>query len=116
MVALLSKGTLKEAAQECGLTEVTLWRYLQDPNFQKQYRASRRQTVEGAISKLQSTATKAAETLERNLECGEHGPENTAARTILEQAIKGVELLDLQERLERLEELMESQKGRKKWA
>lgn len=116
MVALLSKGTLKEAAEECGLSEVTIWRYMQDAGFQKQYRASRRQTVEGAISRLQASATKAAATLERNLDCGEFGPENTAARTILENAVRGVELLDLQERLERLEELMEGQKGRKKWA
>lgn len=116
MVALLAKGTVKGAADECGLTVVTIWRYLQDPEFQKQYKASRRQMTETAISKLQAAAGKAVDTLERNLDCGEYGPENTAARVILEQSIKGIELLDLQERIERLEELLQSQGSKKKWA
>jgi hypothetical protein len=45
----------------------------------------------------------AVETLGRNLACGRPTAENRAAVAILEQATRGVELLDLAARVEALE-------------
>ncbi len=103
ILALLTHPTIPEAAKACGVGEVTLWRWLQDPAFAERYRAARRQVVEGAIASLQQMATEAATTLKRNLSCGTPSVEVRAALAILEQAIKGAELLDLAERVAALE-------------
>ncbi len=102
----------------CGVNDATLWRWLQLPDFQAAYRAARRQVVERAITELQAATGEAVETLKRNLHCENPAVEIRAAQIIIEQAIKGVELIELQERIERLEETLTSQekaKG-KRWA
>ena len=118
IAALLSASSIKAAADVCGMAEITLWRWLQLPDFQTAYRAARRQVVERAVSELQAACGEAVETLKRNLHCENPAVEIRAARIILEQGIKGVELMDLQERVERLEAMLETQeKGKaKRWA
>lgn len=106
IVALLSTGSLKEAASACGLSEVTLWRYMQSPAFMARYREARRQVVERAIGRLQGMMEMAADTLQRNLNCENPAAENRAAQLVIEQSVKGVELIELQERLERLEDMV----------
>ncbi len=115
IAALLSAPTIKDAARGCDVSEVTLWRWLQLAEFAAAYRAARRQVVERAVSELQAATGEAVETLKRNLHCEQANVEIRAAQIILEQAIKGVELIDLQERIERLEERMkEAPEGRQK--
>ncbi len=120
IAALLSHGTVKAAALACGVSEATLWRWMQLPEFQTRYRAARRLVVETAIAQLQSDCTKAARVL---IEVAEDkaAPASSrvaAARTILEQAVGGIELVDLQERIEHLEQTLDAQeKGKaKRWA
>jgi transposase-like protein len=116
IAALLSTRTIGEAAKACGVNDATLWRWLQLPDFAAQYRLARRQVVERAISELQAATSEAVETLKRNLHCENPAVEIRAAQVIIEQAVKGVELIDLQERVERLESLLaEQEKGKKKW-
>jgi hypothetical protein len=116
IAALLSTPSIPAAAKVVGIGEATLWRWLQLPDFQAAYRAARRQVVERAVSELQAACGEAVETLKRNLHCENPGVEIRAAQIILEQAVKGVELIDLQERVERLESLLaEQEKGKKKW-
>lgn len=115
IAALLSADTIKAAAASCGISEVSLWRWMQLPEFQAQYRQARRQVVERAVSELQAATGEAVETLRRNLHCENAAVEIRAAQIIIEQAVKGIELIDLQERLDRLESIMESRnKGRVK--
>jgi len=118
IAALLSAPSIKAAAIEAGIGEATLWRWLQLPDFQTAYRAARRSVIERAVSELQAAAGEAVETLKRNLHCENPAVEIRAAQIILEQGIKGVELMDLQERVERLEAMLETQeKGKaKRWA
>ncbi len=106
IAALLSASSIKAAATSCGMAEVTLWRWLQLPDFQTAYRAARRQVVERAVSELQAACGAAVETLKRNLHCEQPSVEIRAAQVILEQAVKGVELIDLQQRVDRLEALL----------
>jgi hypothetical protein len=116
IAALLSTRTIGEAAKTCGVNDATMWRWLQLPDFSAAYRAARRQVVERAVSELQAAAGEAVATLKRNLHCEQASVEIRAAQIILEQAVKGVELMDLQERVERLESLLgEREKGGKKW-
>jgi DNA-binding MurR/RpiR family transcriptional regulator len=103
LAALLSVPTIAEAATLAGISESTLLRWLQEPTFQQRYRAARREVVEHAISGLQQATGEAVEALRRNLTCGVPSSEIAAARAIIDQAVKGVELVDLAERIEQLE-------------
>ena len=103
LVALLSEPTIEAAARRADIAESTLLRWLQDPAFQARYRSARRSVVESAIGRLQQAATGAVDALTRNLTCGVPAVEVGAARSILDQAIKAVEVLDLAVRIEQLE-------------
>lgn len=106
IAALLGKPTMKEAAQSVNVSEPTLWRWLQEPEFQRAYRAARRQIVEHSVCELQAATSEAVATLKRNLNCGNQSVEVRAAQIILDQSVKAVELVDLAERVEELEQLL----------
>jgi hypothetical protein len=116
IVALLSEGTTKEAASKAGVTETTLWRWLQLPEFQSRYHAMRRQLVEVAISELQSNASAAVRRLRAIID-DEQAPVSSqvaAARIIIEQSIVGIEKMDLVERMDNLEKWAKEQEKRGK--
>jgi hypothetical protein len=116
IVALLSEGTTKAAAEKAGVNEATLWRWLQLPEFQSCYRALRRQLVEVAISELQSNASAAVRRL-RTIIDDDKAPVSSqvaAARIIIEQSIVGIEKMDLVERMDNLEAWLEAEKKRGK--
>ncbi len=102
--ALLESASITEAAKVCGLSEKTLRRYLEDPEFQKEFRAARRIIFEQNIVRLQSLHAGAIETLERNLSCKNPSVEVRAAQIIIEGSRKDFETLDILERLEILED------------
>jgi hypothetical protein len=107
LVALLDCGETKQAAATARVGEVTLWRWLQLPEFQTRYRAARRQLVETAIAQLQSDCTIAARVL-REVAEDMNAPASSrvaAAKAIIEQSVQAVELVDMEERLKRLEAL-----------
>jgi hypothetical protein len=117
LLALLDCGETKKAAKIAGVAEGTLWRWLQLPGFQARYRAARRQLVETAIAQLQSDCTIAVRVLREVAEDTEAPASSrvAAAKTILEQSVSAIELMDLQERIERLEDLLpEQEKGKAK--
>lgn len=103
LAALLIEPTIVLAAEKAGISESTLLRWMADPSFKARLRDARRQVVEAAIGRLQNATSKAVEALERNLGCGIPAVEVGAARSILDHAIKAVELVDLAERVEQLE-------------
>ena len=110
--ALLECSTITDAANKCGLNEKTLRRYLEDAEFQKEFRAARRVLFEQNIVRLQSLHAGAVDTLERNLTCENPSVEVRAAQIIIEGSRKDFETLDILERLEKIED--EHQKQIKK--
>lgn len=108
LIALLETASIVEAAGVCGLSQETLYRYLRDKDFLKDYRSARRATVESAITQIQKATAEAVETLCKNLHCENPAVEVRAAQIILENAVKGVELIDVIERLEILENAVEA--------
>lgn len=105
ITALLTTKTISEAAASVGINSRTLERWLAgDEAFTREYRATRRRVLEGAIGQLQHASGEAVETLQKNLTCGKPTVEVRAAVAILDQAIKAVELYDLEERLSALEQ------------
>ncbi len=103
LTALLESPTITEAAKKCGLSEKTLRRYLDDTEFQKEFRLARRVVFEQNIVRLQSLHAAAVGTLERNLNCENPSVEVRAAQIIIEGTRKDFETLDILERLEILE-------------
>jgi transposase-like protein len=103
ILALLTEPTVEAAARAVDIAPATIWRWTQQADFRARLRDARRAVVEGAIGRLQQTATEAVETLRRNLTCGTPSVEVRAATAILEQATRAVELFDIAERVEQLE-------------
>jgi hypothetical protein len=103
LAALLESATIKAAAQKCGLSEKTLRRYLDDAEFQKEFRAARRGVFEQNIVRLQSLHADAVDTLKRNLTCEIPSSEIRAAQIVIEASRKDFETLDILQRLEQLE-------------
>ena len=103
IVALLSEPSIEAAAKTADVSDVSIWRWMKQPEFRAKLRDARRAVVEGAIGRLQAAATEAVDTLRRNLTCGTPSVEVKAAATILDQAVRCVELFDLAERVEHLE-------------
>lgn len=112
LAALLSEPTISTAAKKAGVSESTLLRWMADPPFKTRYREARRQVVEHAVSQLQQAASDAVSALSRNLTCGTPAVEVGAAKAILDQAVKAVELVDLAERVEQLERQAQAPTGR----
>jgi hypothetical protein len=107
IAALLTERTHAQAATKAKVAEQTLRRWLtKDQNFVAAYRAARRTVMDGVIGNLQQSASKAVDTLERNLTCGRPGDEIRAALGVLDHASRGLEVGDLLERVEELERLL----------
>ena len=101
--ALLSEQTLGGAAEQAGIGEATLRRWLKQPDFLADYREARREVVEKAVAQLQQSSWAASTTLVRLLGSPSDSIRLRAAQTILDQANKGIELIDFEERLAALE-------------
>ena len=111
LIALLVTERSADAA--CNKAQVapsTLWRWMKNDAFVKEYRKIRRDILENAVAKLQSLAFQAIDTLERNLNCENPASEIRSAQIILEQTIRGVETLDVEERLEYMETVVNKEK------
>lgn len=106
IAALLTHARLEDAARAAGVSRSTLCRMLADTAFQEAFRQARRQVLDAALSRLQAAAAPAVEALTRNLTCRKAAIEVSAARTILDQSIKSLELLELDARIARLEDAM----------
>src|SRR5215471_6519880 len=107
--ALLTAPSLAAAAQQAGLSEVTAWRWLKDATFQATYREARRAVVQHAIAQVQHATGEAVETL-RSVMQDLEAPASarvSAAKAILETAVKGIEIDDLEVRIATLEALGE---------
>jgi DNA-binding MurR/RpiR family transcriptional regulator len=105
IIALLSQSSIPDAAQACGLSPVTLHRWLKDTGFQAAYREARRHVVQQAITQVQQATGEAVETLRAVMQDPEApaSAKVSAAKTILETAVKAVELEDVEQRLAALE-------------
>lgn len=113
IAALLAHPTIASAAAAVGISEPTLLRWLKEKAFAAEYRAARRQALEVAIGLSQKASGAAmATTIGLMQDSKAAGSVRlAAARTVLDYAFKGVDLLDLKERVEALELAQEEQKG-----
>jgi hypothetical protein len=106
LLAALAQGqSLTEAAKAARLSESTARRRLADPAFRAALSEARQRAVARAVTILASGMAEAAARLRwLSARAGEERVQLAAARTVIEQGLKGVELLDLAERITALEE------------
>ena len=104
--ALLLAPTLADAAHIAGIGEVTVWRWLKEPTVQQAYRDARRAVVTQAIAQVQRATGEAVEILRAVMQDPEApaSAKVSAAKAIIETAVKGVELEDLEPRIAALEQ------------
>ena len=103
--ALLSCPTLEVAASKCGLSVRQLYERRQSEEFTRKLREAQADALAGTVRYLQQNTATAASTL---VEICEHGQEQnrlTAARTLLDQAVRLSEIVDFAKRLEAVEEI-----------
>ena len=105
ITALVMCPSITEAAAQCGLAEVTLRRWLKHEAFQTAYREARRAVVQHAIVAVQQATGEAVATLRHVMQDAD-APASarvSAAKAILETAVKAVEVEDLEARITALE-------------
>ena len=108
----MSNSTVEAAAKVVGIGNVTAWKWRKDPAFVEQYREATREAMHQAAALLQGAAREAVETLRAILSKAEsEAARVSAARTILEMAIKAADLEDVQHRLDALEQAAEERRS-----
>lgn len=105
--ALLTSKSKKEAAQKAGITERTMRRYFENPEFCKRYREAFAQVVQDATRQAQQLLAPALSTLE-SVMADEDIPAAArvnAAKIALDYAVRLTDQNDLAERLTALEDM-----------
>jgi molybdenum-dependent DNA-binding transcriptional regulator ModE len=108
--ALLTSGTIAEAAKKCGLSERTIYRRIADVGFRAEWRSARRALVESAVGLIQSGMNRAAQTLLDSLDDEKAAIRVRASNLVLERGDKGLETFDVIERVEQIEVALELRK------
>jgi hypothetical protein len=108
IAALLSYPTVEAAAEAVGIGHVTAWQWRKDPEFAKEYRQATREVMREAAARLQIAAREGVDTLREIQSKGQsEAARVSAARTILDMALKAADLEDVQQRLDALERVHE---------
>jgi hypothetical protein len=104
VTALLSHAGVEEAGRAAGISASTAWRWMRDPAVQARLREVRKDAMNAAMARLQEAAAGAVDCLcEVQKEGESESARVSAARCILEQALRAAELGDLEDRLANLE-------------
>ena len=111
ITALLTSPSITEAAQISGIPERTIFHWLNEAGFKAAYQAAKREAFNQSLARLQQASSGAVTVLASvMIDPHERGSIRvSAAKIILEFAIKSVEIEDLQTRLEVLESLIGGQ-------
>jgi AcrR family transcriptional regulator len=109
IAAMMSHKGVEAAAAAAGISPATAYRWLADPDVIRRLAEARRDAMSRAMARLQEAATGAVDCLCEVQSSGEsESARVSAARTILEQALRAVELQDIQQRLDNLETIAKS--------
>ena len=94
LFAMLTTTSIKAAAAKVGLSERTLRRYMDEPQFKRAYDAERARMLEEAIASLQALAGKAIATLGCVLddERADSGTKLRSAKFILDLMFRGLDM------------------------
>jgi hypothetical protein len=107
LAARLAFGqSLRAAAAELNISEVTAQRRLRDPRFRERVQEIRRRAVDSAIGSMVEAMTLAVSKLRNLIENAEReSTQLRAALGLIDLTLRAAALADLQERVEQLEQL-----------
>lgn len=111
--ALLTSKTKLEAAEKAGITDRTMRRYFEDPEFCQRYREAFAGVVQDATRRAQQLLEPALSTLQTVMEDEEIPAQAriTAAKSIIDYSLKLTEQADILEQLRELERWKEELNG-----
>ena len=106
ILALLENPTHQKAAAALGISEVTLWRSMKEPEFVDAYRKARREAFSQSVARLQHASNAAVGTLLRVMTDKDATASSRvrAAEIVLSTSFRGIEIEDIEARVARLEE------------
>src|SRR5262245_55086565 len=105
LMALACGASIEAAANKAGVSPATVYRRLQDPEFQKELQRLRSDMVERTASTLTAASCEAVKSLVDLLK--DSGPASVrlgAARAVIDLAIKMREMVELEQRVAALEQ------------
>ena len=112
ILALLSQRNVEEAARTVGVGARTLYRWMNEPDFDAVYRAARRAAFSQSAARLQQMCTAAVSTLGKIM-VDPNAPAASrvrAADSVLNHAAKAIEIEDIETRVAALEQAAASGK------
>jgi len=112
ILALLSQRNVEEAARTVGVGGRTLYRWMNEPDFDAAYRAARRAAFSQSTARLQQMSTAAVSTLGKIM-VDPNAPAASrvrAAESVLDHAAKAIEIEDVEARVSELERATEQSK------
>jgi hypothetical protein len=112
IIALMTHRNVEEAAKAVGLSPKTLFRWMQDQEFDADYRKARRDAFHQAVARLQQASSAAVTTLLK-LAVDPNAPPAVKARSayyILTLGTKAIEIEDIDARVTELERAAEESK------
>lgn len=110
---MLTSKTVEDAYKKADITRNTAYRYLNDDDWQKEYRKRRSELTDTLTTQLLQLGTKAIETLKENMVDPDATPatKNTTAKTILDYIYSNYDREKIVERIEEIEQVLEEQGG-----
>ena len=108
LTSLLTEATVTSAAEKVGLSQRTAFHYLEDPGFKEAYRKARQQVVHHALAQIQTCASEAVDTLRKVMKDSSASSRSrvSAAKAVVETAVKVAELEEVEQRLRIVESLL----------
>lgn len=105
-MAILEHSTQEKAAAALGISTVTLWRAMQKPAFAEAYQKARRKAFSQSVARLQQASNAAVGTLLRVMTDRESPAASRvrAADVVLQTALRGMEIEDIETRVAALEQ------------
>ncbi|HEV3341917.1 MAG TPA: hypothetical protein VG125_16235 [Pirellulales bacterium] len=111
ILALAAGASVREAAEQAGVGERTVYRRLADADFRRAVSEARGRMFDTAFGRLAGLASKAAETLERLMESEKPAVALGAAKAVLEVGPRLRESTEVEERISRLEDQADETNG-----
>lgn len=104
MLALACGATVEHAARQAGVSEMTVFRRLREPDFRAKIQAAKQEMIERTARMLSAAALESVKTLlDLQAKSQPASVRHSAARTILEFGVKLRESAELVERIAALE-------------
>ncbi len=102
-MALVRSGSVRQVALESGISEATLWRYRQNPEFQRRIRELTESINKETEAAIRSASTRAVSKLLDLMDTADQDTiKYAAAKTILDLHFKTVEINEIERQLEEL--------------